>query len=411
MGEVGRHVPAQQEVAVPWRIPDVMTIRLEFVAEALGRRRTVAALCEAYGISEKCGYKWLRRFREHGPAGLADASHAPHGCPHRTPAAQRDLLTEARRAHPTWGARKLRAHLAAAHPALRWPAASTITELLDAEGLIAPRRRRAAGGGGAGGACASAAEPNALWTMDYKGHFRTRDGRWCYPLTVVDTATRYLLACAAHAAPETGAARAVLRRCFRAYGLPAALQSDNGPPFGAAHAPRGFSRLSLWLCALGVAPRFGAPGHPEHNGRHERLHRTLKAEATRPPAATLRAQQARFDAFRAEYNGVRPHEALGQVPPGHLYRPSPRPLVEPPPAPAYPTHYHERRVTPAGLIWWHHRGIYVSQALAGYTVGLAPVSADRWDVYFTHYLLGTADLTTLRFTRLTQGLASPINPV
>jgi len=397
---------------VPWSVTNVMSIRLEFVAEAFGRRRSFNALCKQYGISEKTGYKWLARFRAFGPDGLADASHQPHSCPHETPQRQRELLSALRRSHQTWGARKLRTVLALEHPALPWPAASTITSLLHREGLIQTRRRRQRSGspGGPRGPVA-APTPNALWTIDYKGQFRTQDGRWCYPLTIVDAASRYLLACVAHRQPSTSGTVAALRQCFRTYGLPDAMLSDNGPPFGAARAPRGFSRLSLWMRTFDVAPCFIVPGHPEHNGRHERLHRTLKAEATKPPARSLRQQQHRFNAFRAEYNTVRPHEALGLRTPATVYHPSAR-LYHPYPAPFdYPSHFHQRRVTPAGVIWWQQEDIYVSQTLAGHTVGLDPTCPTHWDVYFADYLLGTVDLTTLRFTPITSAFTSPINPV
>jgi transposase InsO family protein len=393
-----------------------MSIRLEFVAEVLARRRPVAALCLQYGISEKTGYKWVARFRAQGPTGLAEGAHRPHRCPHQTPAAQRELLCTTRRAHPTWGARKLRALLTAAHPDLAWPAASTITTLLDRAGLVRHRRRRHGAGalgdlGGARGPAGAVDAPNALWTMDYKGQFRTGDGRWCYPLTVVDAHTRFLLACVAHRAPGADAAHDVLAACFRRYGLPAAILSDNGPPFGAPRAPRGFSRLTLWLRTLGITPHFTVPGHPEHNGRHERLHRTLKHDAIRPPAPSLRAQQRCFDAFCHTYNTERPHEALGQTPPAAHFVPSARAYPVQPDAFNYPVHFLQRRVTPAGLVWLHHEDIYVSQTFAGYTVGLDPVSATQCDVYFTEYLLGALDLTTLRFRSLTQTLTSPINPV
>lgn len=397
---------------MPWSVSNVMSIRLEFVAEALGHRRTFRALCVQYGISEKTGYKWLARFKERGPAGLSDESHVPRACPHATPAPQRDLLIAMRRAHPSWGARKLRGVLQGQHPGLSWPAPSTITTLLHREGLIQVRhpRRRAGVPVGERGPVA-APMPNALWTIDYKGQFRTRDGRWCYPLTIVDAASRYLLACVAQPEPSTLGATTVLRRCFRRYGLPQALLSDNGAPFGAARAPRGFSRLSLWVRTLGVVPRFIVPGHPEQNGRHERLHRTLKAEATRPAAATLRQQQYHFNAFRTEYNELRPHDSLALRTPAAVYHASPRPFIAHPPPLAYPDHFHLRRVTSAGLIWWHQQDIYLSLTLAGQTVGLDPVSSTRWDVYFADYLLGTMDLTTLRFTPLTEALTSPINPV
>ncbi len=397
---------------MPWSVPDVMSIRLEFVAEALGARRPFVALCAQYGISEKTGYKWLARFRQAGPAGLVNLGHRPRSCPHQTPAPQRALLVACRRAHPTWGARKLRARLAGEYPELAWPVPSTITTLLHNEGLIRARPRRVARGRMDGPRGRDVAqEPNAIWTIDSKGPFRTRDGRWCYPLTVVDAASRFLLACVAHRTPATSAARAVLHHCFHHYGIPTTILSDNGPPFGAPRAPRGFSRLSLWLRTLGIAPRFILPGHPEQNGRHERLHRTLKAEATRPPAATLRAQQQRFDAFRSEYNMQRPHEALGLIPPAHVYHPSTHPY-HPAPAPlAYPAHFLQRRVTSAGLIWWHQEDVYLSQAFAGFTVGLDPVNSTQHDVYFAEYLLGTMDLQHLRFTPLTQSRTSPINPV
>ena len=397
---------------MPWRTTNVMSIRLEFVAEAFGRRRTFNALCKQYGISEKTGYKWLARFRTFGPEGLADASHQPQSCPHATPSRQRDLLAALRRSHPTWGSRKLRTILAVEHPELVWPAPSTISTLLHREGLIRAARRRRRGGPPGGERGAKVAPiPNAVWTIDYKGQFRTGDGRWCYPLTIVDAASRYLLACVAHRAPNTGGTVAVLRQCFRTYGRPEVLLSDNGPPFGAARAPRGFSRLSLWVRTHDIAPCFIVPGHPEQNGRHERLHRTLKAEATKPPARSLRQQQHRFNAFRDEYNTLRPHEALGQLAPAAVYRPSDR-LYHCSPAPlTYPSHFHQRRVTPAGLIWWQQEDIYLSQTLSGYTVGLDPICSTHWDVYFADYLLGTVDLTTLRFTPITSAKPSPIRPV
>lgn len=397
---------------MPWSVPDPMSIRLQFVAEALRGVRPIVAVCAAYGISEKTGQKWLARFRAFGLPGLAERSHAPATCPHRTPAPQRAALLACRRAHPTWGARKLRAACQAAAPALAWPAPSTITTLLAEAGLLAPRRRRPrARLDRTDRGPAHAAAPNDLWTLDYKGQFRTGDGRWCYPFTIVDAATRMLLACVAHPAPGTTAAQRVLARCFRTYGLPRAILSDNGAPFGAVHAPRGLSRLSCWFAALGITPRFTVPGHPEHNGRHERLHRTLKAEATSPPAATRRAQQARFDAWRAEYNTVRPHAALDDQPPASRYQSSatPYPRGGPPPL-VYPSHFVARRVTQAGLIWWQQHDIYISQAFTGYTLGLAPVSATCHDVYLADLLLGSVDLSARRFIPLTEALRSPINP-
>lgn len=396
---------------MPWSVPDLMSIRLEFVAEVLARRRPFAVLCAHYGISDKTGYKWLARFKTGGPAVLADGAHRPQGCPHATPSAQREALIALRRAHPTWGARKLRAVLEDQQPALHWPAASTITALLHAAALVPPRRRRPRPGPGEAAPFVAADTPNALWSIDYKGEFTTGDGRYCYPLTIVDSASRYLLACAAHPYGRTQPARTALEHCFRTYGLPHAILSDNGAPFGHSHAPRRFSALSLWFISLGIRPYFIRPGHPEQNGRHERMHRTLKAEATKPPARSLGAQQTRFDAFREEYNRVRPHEALALTPPARHYQLSLRPMPDHLAPPTYPAHYLVRRIAPSGVLNWHQRQIYVSQSFTGYDLGLNPVSSIHYDVYFAEYLLGSLDVHTLRFTSLTQALTSPISPV
>lgn len=395
---------------MPWSQPDLMSIRLEFVAEALARRQAFSALCAQYGLSEKTGYKWLARFKTHGPAGLQDVSHAPGACPHRTPPAVRDALCACRRAHPTWGAKKLRGVLAAQQPTVRWPACSTITTLLHAAGLIAPRRRHPRAVPSPVAPFLTATTPNALWTIDYKGQFTTGDGHYCYPLTIVDSASRFLLACTAHRRISTANVRDVLAHCFRTYGRPAALLSDNGAPFASATAPRRFSALSAWCVTLGIRPLLTQPRHPEQNGRHERMHRTLKAEATRPAARTARAQQQRFDAFREEYNTLRPHEALGLTPPAQHYEATPGDARRRPPY-VYPPGDLLRRVAPSGVLNWHRHQLYISTAFAGHEVALRPVSAHLLNVYFTDYLLGTIHLDALRFLPLTQTLTSPINPV
>jgi len=396
---------------MPWSQPDLMSIRLEFVAEALARRQSFTALCAQYGLSEKTGYKWLARFRAHGPAGVQDGTHAPTTCPHRTPPAVRDALCACRRAHPTWGPKKLRGLLAAQHPTVTWPALSTITALLHAAGLVVPRHRTARAVPSPVAPFLTATTPNALWTIDYKGQFTTGDGHYCYPLTIVDSASRFLLACTAQRRISTANVRHVLEQCFRRYGRPAALLSDNGAPFASPVAPRRFSALSAWCVTLGIRPLLTQPRHPEQNGRHERMHRTLKAEATRPPARTARAQQQKFDAFREEYNTLRPHEALGLTPPAQHYhaQPTTGPIRVTPYA--YPPGDLLRRVAPSGVLNWHRHQLYISTALAGHEVALRPVSAHLLNVYFTDYLLGTIHLDALRFLPLTQTLTSPINPV
>jgi transposase InsO family protein len=396
---------------MPWSVPDLMSIRLEFVAEVLARRRSLVVLCAHYGISEKTGYKWLARFKAGGPAALQDASHQTRHCPHATPEVLRLAIIALRRAHPTWGARKLRAVLQDQQPLVPWPAASTITTLLHHAALIAPRRRRPRTMPGALAPELTASVPNALWTLDYKGEFTTGDGYYCYPLTLVDSASRFLLACEAHRHIRSGAVRATLAHCFRTYGLPQAILSDNGVPFASVRAPRRFSPLSAWLVQLGIRPLFTQPRHPEQNGRHERMHRTLKAEATKPPARTATAQQTRFDVFRDEYNCLRPHEALALTPPARHYHPSERPWPTRLAPLTYPPDYLVRRIAPSGVLNWHQRQIYLSSSLAGQDLGLHPVSATHYDVYFADYLLGTLDVQALRFTSLTQGLTSPISPV
>ena len=395
---------------MPWSQPDLMSLRLEFVAEALARRQSFTALCAQYGLSEKTGYKWLARFRTHGPAGLHDGSHAPATCPHRTAPAVRDLLCACRRAHPTWGAKKLRSVLAAQHPTVAWPALSTITTLLRAADLIVPRRRGPRTIPSPVAPFLTATTPNALWTIDYKGQFTTGDGHYCYPLTIVDSASRFLLACTAQRRISTANVRRVLEDCFRTYGRPAALLSDNGVPFASPTAPRRFSALSAWCVTLGIRPLLTQPRHPEQNGRHERMHRTLKAEATRPPARTVRGQQQKFDAFRDEYNTLRPHEALGLTPPAQHYRPQPTRTLTGTPY-VYPPGDLLRRIAPSGVLNWHRHQLYISTALAGHEVALRPVSAHLLNVYFADYLLGTIHLDALRFLPLTQTLTSPITPV
>jgi putative transposase len=365
-----------------------MSLRLEFVQEALLGREPFAAVCARHGISEKTGYKWRARFLAEGPAGLADRSHVPHHCPQRLAPELAALACAARRRHPTWGARKLLVELAAQYPDHAWPAPSTLTAALRRAGLIAaaPRRRRIPARSG-GGALTRAQAPNDVWSTDFKGEFRTQDGHYCYPLTVLDGASRYLLTCQARPHIRTTETRATFEGLFRTYGLPHVIRSDNGVPF-ASVGLRGLSTLNVWWLRLGIWPERIRRGCPQENGVHERMHRTLKAEATIPAAASGRAQQRRFDAFRAEYNTVRPHEALGQVPPAARYAPSPRPYPARLPEVAYPAGYEIRRVTASGCFRWHSEAIFLTKSLAGETVGLTCLAAEEWVVYFGPLCLG-----------------------
>ena len=375
---------------MPWRVETPMSQRQDFV-EALARGHwKMTELCARFGVSRKTGYKWWHRFESGGLGALADRSRRPKRCPFALDAALGALLVRTRQTHPTWGPRKLLAYLRQRHPRYTgWPVASTVGALLKREGLARPRRRRPVPGH-PGRPLTPSDAPNALWTADFKGQFRLGSGPYCYPLTVIDGYSRYLLACRGLEAIATGSTRSVFEGLFRTYGLPDRIRTDNGPPFATCALGR-LSALSVWWIKLGIAPELIQPSHPEQNGRHERLHRTLKAEATRPPAATLRGQQRRFDHFQHEYNEERPHEALAQVPPAQHYVPSPRPYPRTLPELDYPRHFETRYVSTNGGIRWHHRWVNVSHVLAEEFVGLEEVSDGVWSVYFGPVLLGRLD--------------------
>ena len=319
---------------MPWRVETPMSQRQDFV-EAWDRGHWHPTdLCARFGISRKTGYKWWHRYEAGGLAALADQSRRPNRSPTAVDAALGALLIRTRKTHPTWGPRKLLAYLIHRHPRYTgWPVASTVGALLKREGLVRARRRRPAPGH-PGRPLTLSDAPNALWSADFKGHFKLGTGAYCYPLTVIDGYSRYLLACRGLDSTATGSARSVFEGIFRSYGLPDRIRTDNGPPFATCALGR-LSALSVWWIKLGITPELIQPAHPEQNGRHERMHRTLKAEATRPAAATARGQQRRFDRFQREYNDERPHEALAQAPPAQHYQPSPRPYARALRAPEY----------------------------------------------------------------------------
>jgi transposase InsO family protein len=279
-------------------------------------------LCQMYGISRETGYEWLRRYREGGIKALEDLERAPRRHPNQTPEAIEQAVLELRRAHMTWGARKLKRRLERVHPESQWPAASTIGALLAREGLVVRRKKRHHTPPYTR-PFAAADAPNRVWCADFKGWFRTQDGTRIDPLTISDAHSRYLLRCQAVRKTDSPHVQAIFEAAFREYGMPEAIRSDNGAPF-ASRAMAGLSRLSVWWMKLGIVPERIAPAHPEQNGRHERLHRTLKQETASPPEANRRRQQQAFDRFRQEYNEERPHEALAMQTPSALYLPSPR---------------------------------------------------------------------------------------
>jgi transposase InsO family protein len=374
---------------MPWQESSLMDQRTQFIADYRRGLEPVAELAARYGISRKTAYKWIERYDAAGPAGLLDRSRRPSSCPHATDSTTVEAILEARRHHPRWGAKKLLRLLARRAPQRAWPARSTICDLLKRHDLIPPRRRRPRVGH-PGRPLTPMTAPNEIWTADFKGQFKTRDGAYCYPLTLVDGFSRYLLACQGRRSTAIVTARPVFRRAFEDFGLPRIIRTDNGVPFATTALGR-LSLLSVWWIRLGISPELIEPAHPEQNGRHERMHRTLKAEATRPPAANLQAQQTRFNRFRTEYNEERPHEALDQETPASAYQRSSRRLPDRLPPIEYPAHFEVRRVSENSGIRWKRDWVCVTHTLAGEYVGLEEVDDGLWDVYFGPVRLGRMD--------------------
>ena len=371
---------------MPWQEVSVIAARLRFVRDVQRGVFSVSELCRRHHISRPVAYKWLTRFEQDGTTGLADHSRRPLSCPHAT---DRDLvaaLCELRRRRPHWGAKKLLVKLQRLQPDWKLPHPATAHAILKREGLIPvpPRRTRRPH---PGRPTSPMTAPNDVWTIDYKGQFKTRDGVYCYPLTVQDGATRFLLGCQGLLHPSIELTRPVLERLFHDYGLPERIRSDNGTPFAANTLGR-LSTLAVWWVRLGIRPELIEPGRPQQNGRHERMHRTLKREAARPAEATLRAQQGRFDRFRFEYNYDRPHEALGQRTPVSLYSASPRPYPRRLPLIEYPPHFEVRKVSANGGIRWHAHRVPVSHLLIDEYIGFEEIDDGLWTVYFGMITLG-----------------------
>lgn len=385
---------------MPWKELSVMDEKLMFVADCLRGEEPMTVLCERYGVSRETGYVWKRRYEADGVAGLQERSRAPHRHGLATPAALVVRIIEARRRKPYWGPRKLLAILAAEDPSAAWPSASTVADILRREGLSEPRRRRRR--------ALSVEQPfaaveaaNDAWCIDFKGWFRTGDGCRCDPLTVTDAFSRYLLGVEI-VAPVTEAVAPVMERLFRDHGLPKAIRSDNGPPFASTGAG-GLTRLSARWAKMGIRLERIHPGKPQQNGRHERMHGTLKAETCAPPAATLAEQQSRFDAFRREFNDERPHEALGQRQPGQVYVPSSRPCSERVDEPCYGSDEAVRRVRSSGEIKWRGAMVFISEALVGETVGICERADGHWLVRFAEVPVVLVDRTTGKAARFGPG--------
>jgi transposase InsO family protein len=394
---------------MPFRETGAMEERIAMLREHDTGASSVSALCARYGVSRETFYVWKRRRASGDPRWFEDRSRAVHRCPHATDVWQVADIVAQRQRRPDEGPKKLRAVLCQSKDKVRWPSASTIGAILVREGLMPPPRGRERVRPGA-----VIAPPemvaNAEWAIDFKGWFRARDGRRCDPLTLTDTASRYLLALRI-CDPTYVDVRSALERAFCEMGLPSAIRSDNGAPFGSTGAG-GLSRLSVWWLRLGITPHYIRPGKPQDNGRHERMHRTLKDATARVPAATLIEQQARFDAFRHYYNDERPHEALGQVPPAMRWQPSPRPFPNRLDDPWYDPDHEVRRVRTTGTIKWRGEEVFVGEALDGELVGLQALETGGHLVRFCGRELGVIDVDGgfLRFAAPRARLRAPPEP-
>jgi len=358
----------------------------------------MSELCRMHGISRPTGYAVLERYSADGEAGLAARSHAPTRHPNQTPAAIEELVLSLRRAHPLWGPRPLKKILEDRNPQLAIPAASTIGSIVEREGLTRHRRKRRRVEPYQQPFAAVQA-PNDEWACDFKGWMRTRDGERIDPLTISDSMSRYLLRCQAVEKTDTERVQAIFAAAFREYGMPWAVRSDNGPPF-ASCAVAGLSRLSVWWIKLGIVPQRIAAGHPEQNGRHERMHRTLKEATALPPQANRRMQQRAFDHFRREYNQLRPHQALAMETPESVYRSSPRVFPSRLPEPEYDTAMKVRRVFKHGQFFFNRHDVFLTKVLAGERIGLLPVDDRYLRIYVAWYPIARLDTKTMQVEKL-----------
>jgi transposase InsO family protein len=373
-----------------------MDKRVELIGEWLTGLSTVVDLSEIYGVSRKTAYKWIDRYRAEGAGGLLERSSAPREHGRATPEALVEVILQQKEKRPSWGPRKIIARLREAYPDVAWPAASTAGEILKRAGLVRPRRRRFRAPPTLGG-LTQAERPNHVWAVDHKGWILLGDKTRCEPLTISDSYTRFLIGLSSGGGTSGTEARPEFERAFGDYGLPETIRSDNGPPF-ASNGVTGLTALGVWWAKLGIRHERIAPGKPQQNGRHERFHLTLK-EAMEPPEADRAAQARRFEAFRADYNEERPHEALGQTPPARHYQPSPRAFPERLPEPEYPAESDIRRVRSNGEIKWAGDLLFVSEALIGELVAIEEHDDGELCMRFYNTPIGVIDPRQKRLRR------------
>ena len=392
---------------MPWRETCPMNERQRFIEAWLCQEWSFSGLCAAYDVSRKTGYKWLERFKAGGLEDLTDQSRARQTHLNATPLGIEAQLVEFRHLHPFWGPRKLKRRLEILHPEISWPANSTIGSILKHHGLAKPRKKRSRTPV-YGQPLANGVRPNDVWAADFKGWFKTKDGTKIDPLTVSDLASRYLIQCRTVAKTNGDNVRGQLTAAFQEFGMPSIMRTDNGPPF-ASVGLGGLSELAVWLIRLGITPERSRPAHPQDNGSHERMHRTLKQETAKPPRANSREQQKAFDHFRDEFNNERPHEAIEMKTPSEVYTPSSRLFPRKLPEIQYPAGSITRKVTGNGTIGFKEKQIYLSNALMYEHVRLEQ-DEDGWKTWYGPFLLGQLDLKRETIKRLTTKVL-PMCPV
>ena len=388
---------------MPWKVCKPMDERLKFIARLLDGEK-MAVACRDFGISRKTGYKILTRYNEIGLDGLTDRSRRPYRHANQLPFQIETQIVRLKQDKPSWGAPKIRDKLSRLYPDVHTPAISTVHAVLDRHGLVKRRVRRR--NRATGTALSFPGQPNDLWCADYKGEFMLADRRYCYPLTITDFASRYLFACEALSTTKEAYAFRVFEAVFNEFGLPKAIRTDNGVPFASPNSLFNLSKLSVWWLRLGIEIERIKPGCPQQNGRHERMHLTLKKEATRPPGMNSLQQQARFDEFVEEFNEERPHEALDMKRPADVYAPSAKPYDGKLPELSYPLHDRDALVTACGRICMYRKRINISTVLAGQRLGIKEVDDGIWLVSFMGYDLGFIDLEQ----KTLQPLDNPFGP-
>jgi putative transposase len=374
---------------MPWKEVKPMDEKIHFISDYTNDRFDFSELCRRYGISRRTGYKYVQRYKEDSIDGLKERSCVPHSCPHKTKPEIEAAFVELRKKYPLRGGKKLVRPYRKTYPLWHVPSVSTINDIIERNGLITEHRRKKQQHPGRPISTPVAA--NDLWGIDFKGEFRMRDGNYCYPLTISDYYSRYIICCQGLYSPNLPDSQAVFTRVFKEFGLPWRIRSDNGTPFASTALGR-LSRLSVWWIRLGIFPELIEPGEPQQNSIHERMHKSLKAATTRPPADSLRGQQKKFNEFMDDFNNDRPHEALGQNPPATLYKRSIREMPKKLPPIEYPEHFEVRLVSTNGGIRWKDKWVNVTRVLEKEYIGFEEIDNDLYDVFFGPVLIGRYDI-------------------